>query len=79
MYNAIQLLLKEYKGKKILVVGHSTAIVFLLTKWCEVSYIDGFKYNGNYIFDGNWNYCETFKLEFDDNELISIKNIKYGK
>ena len=28
------------------------------------------------FFDGKWNYCETFKLIFDDNdELISIENI----
>ena len=37
----------------------------------------GLTINGKTIFDGNWNYCETFKLEFDnDNKLINIGNIK---
>ena len=29
-----------------------------------------------YNKDGNFDYLETFKLEFNDNELISITNIK---
>ena len=31
----------------------------------------------NIFFNGKWNYCETFKLEFDDNNnLVNIENIK---
>lgn len=74
----INKLLNEYKDKKILIVGHSTATAFLLKSWCEVNYADSYKFKGNVFFDGKWNYCETFKLEFDDNNnLINIHNIKF--
>ena len=71
-------ILEEYKNKRILIVGHSTASAFLLKTWCEVHYTDSYKFNGKIFFDGKWNYCETFKLEFDDNNnLINITNLKF--
>lgn len=74
----IETLLNENKNKRILVVSHSTATAILLKNWCDVSYSDSYKFNGNIFFDGKWNYCETFKLIFDDsNRLISIENIKF--
>ena len=77
IYSFINELLEEYKDKRILVVGHSTAFMFLLMKWCSVEYDGDYKFNNKVFFDGKWNYCETFKLEFDDNkELINIENIK---
>lgn len=76
LLNFINNLLDEYQDKRILIVGHSTAFSFLLGNWCEVSYTDNYKFKGNVFFDGKWNYCETFKLEFNENKnLISIKNI----
>lgn len=69
--------LNENKNKKILVVGHSTALAALFSVWCEVSYTGPYKFNGKDFFDGKWNFCETFKLTFDENnKLIDIKNIK---
>ena len=63
---------------KILIVGHSTATAFLLKTWCEISYSDNYKFNNKEFFDGKWNYCETFKLEFDESDnLINIENIKF--
>lgn len=62
-------------GKRILIVGHSTAFAYLLGKWCEISYDSDYKFKGKVFFDGKWNYCQTFKLEFEDNKLISIKTI----
>ena len=71
-------ILKKHQGEKLLIVGHSTALASLFSKWCEINYTGSYKYNGVEFFDGKWNYCETFKLEFDDNnELISIKNIRF--
>ncbi len=70
-------LLVQYKDKKILIVGHSTAFAFLLSTWCEINYSGPYKFNNKDFFDGKWNYCETFKLEFDNNNLINIENIKY--
>ena len=69
-YNSLINILNSYYDKKILIVGHATALASLLSKWCEIDYTDGYK------FDGKWSYCETFKLEFDDNnDLISIETI----
>ena len=73
---ALNDILNNYKGKKILIIGHSTALAALFSKWCKICYNESYTYNDNDFFDGKWNYCETFKLELDDNKLISIKNIR---
>lgn len=76
--NCVNDILNNNKNKRILIVGHSTATAILLKTWCEVSYSDSYKFKGNIFFDGKWNYCETFKLEFDDNnDLINIVNLKF--
>ena len=75
--NAMFKILDEYSDKKILIVGHSTALATLFSKWCEVQYTGEYKFNGKVFFDGVWNFCETFKLTFDDNnDLVNIENIK---
>lgn len=76
IFNAINYLLKEYKDKRILIVGHATSTTFLLKKWCDVNYKGNYSFNGKIFFDGNWNYCETFKLEFNNDNLISIEKVK---
>lgn len=66
------------KGKKICIVGHSTAIAFFLKRWCDISYNAPYKFNGKEFFSGIWNYCEAFKLILDDdNHLVSIENLKF--
>ena len=78
IYNKLIKVIEENKGKRILIVGHSTAIAYLLGKWCEISYDSYYKFNGKTFFDGKWDYLETFKLEFDaHNDLIKIGNIKH--
>ena len=74
---ALNDILNNYKEKKILIVGHSTALAALFSKWCKISYDGPYTYNDKEFFDGKWNHCEAFKLEFDnDDNLISIMNIK---
>ena len=74
---ALDEILGKYKNQKILIVGHSTALASLFSKWCEISYLGPYKYRGTEFFGGKWDYCETFKLIFDDNNnLLDIKNIK---
>lgn len=79
MYSTIMKILNENKNKRIAIVSHATAISYLLKKWCNINIVDDelrYNFNNNVIFDGYFNYCETFKLEFDDNnELVDIKNI----
>ena len=80
MYSVIMKILNEYPSKRIAIVSHGTAISYLLKKWCDVSIIDDklrYTFKNEIIFDSCFNYCETFKLEFDaENKLIDIKNIK---
>lgn len=75
-YTSLINILNNYRDKKILIVGHSTALASLFSKWCEIDYTGSYKFKGKEFFDGTWNYCETFKLEFNNNNLINIENIK---
>lgn len=76
-YEALNNILNNYKDKKVLIVGHSTAIASLLTKWCDVDFMGDYKFNNEVFFDGKWNYCQTFKLEFDDDfTLLNVETIK---
>lgn len=80
MYSVIMKILNEYHNKRIAIVSHGTAISYLLKKWCDVSIVNNklrYSFKNEIILDGYFNYCETFKLVFDDeNKLIDIKNIK---
>ena len=80
MYSAIMEIVNENKNKRIAIVSHATAISYLLKKWCDIQIVDDklrYTFNNNILLDGYFDYCETFKLEFDDiNNLINIENIK---
>ena len=79
MTKAINKILDENKGKKIAIVSHATAISYYLKKYCDIKIENDklvYRFNNNIFLNGYFNYCETFKLEFDDNNnLINIKNI----
>ena len=75
MFNALMKLLNENKGKRIAIISHSTAIAFLLKKWCEVYYNKEYKFKNTVFFNGKWEHLQSFKLEFNDNELINIQVI----
>ena len=75
-YNSLINILNNHHDKKILIVGHATALTSLFSKWCEIDDTNGYRFNSKSFFDGKWRYCETFKLGFDDNnDLISIEVI----
>lgn len=79
MYKAISMVLNDYKGKRVCIVSHGTAISFLLSKWCDVFYNDNktrIAFNDKVIFDGNFTAPIVFKLVFDNDKIVSIKNIK---
>jgi len=79
MYDKLITIINENKGKRILIVGHSTATAYLLSNWCDISYDSDYKFNNKIFFDGKWDYLETFKLTFDENNnLINIKNINFN-
>ena len=74
-------IINNNKDKTIAIVSHGTAISAMLKTWCNVLLNEETKlielyFNDKLVFDGNWNCPELFKLEFDDNNLISISNIR---
>lgn len=80
MYSFIMKILNEHKSQRIAIVSHATAISYLLKKWCDIKMVDDklrYSFNNKILLDGYFNYCETFKLEFDDdNIIINIENVK---
>lgn len=82
MLKALKSVLKQYRGKKIAIVSHGTAMSWLFMNWCEVKpsnkgeWARKLIFNNKEFFDGKFFAPELFKLEFEDNELIDIKNIK---
>lgn len=83
MNEVLNEILNDNKNKKIAIISHGTAISTMLKKWCNIKLNEETKlieiyFNDKLVFDGNWGCPELFKLEFDgDNNLISIKNIKF--
>ncbi len=77
MYTALVELLNQNKGKNIAIVSHSTAITFLLSKWCEINYCGEYKFKNKIFFDGIFKPCTSFKLTFNDkNQLTDIELVK---
>lgn len=80
MYNTIMDIMVNNKDKRIAIVSHATAITFLLKKWCNIEIVEDklkYSFNDKVLLDGHFDYCEAFKLEFADNDLIDIENIKF--
>ena len=76
LYFTIKGIINENIGKRILIVGHSTATMFLLGKWCKININGNYIFNGKVFFDGKWKYCQTFKLIFENEKLVDILEIK---
>ena len=77
MYNALIKVIKKYEGKKIVIVSHATAMLYLLMYLTNST--DGNVYFDNkQIIDINykWDAPELFKLIFKKEKLISLKKIK---
>lgn len=83
MNETLSEILDVNRDKKIAIISHGTAISAMLKKWCNIKLNEETKlveiyFNNELVFDGSWKCPELFKLEFDDNNnLISIKNIKF--
>lgn len=82
MQNTLNTILEQYRGKKIAIVSHGTAMFWLFMTWCEVKpsnkgeWARKFYFNNQEFFDGKFFAPELFKLEFEDKKLINIENIK---
>ena len=78
MYSAVMNIVASNKDKRIAIVSHATAISYLLKKWGDIKIVNDklrYSFNDKVLLVGNLNYCETFKLEFDDNNIVNITNI----
>ena len=72
MTNFFDIILKKYKGKKIVVVSHGGSIKFFLLNCCEVNEDVNLVYN-NKVLDIT-SPC-LLKMTFRDNELINIEQL----
>lgn len=79
MKAALKKILDENKNKRIAVIGHATAIAYYLKDLCDITYKEEkFKYsfNNKTLLHGFYDYCETLRLDFDeDNKIIDINLI----
>ena len=66
-------ILKEYEGKKIVVVSHGGSIKFFLLNWCKVSEDVKLVYN-NTVLDIT-SPC-LLKMTFKENKLTNLEQIK---
>ena len=63
------------EDKKIAIVTHSTAMLFLLMKWCDITK-EHISYNDKIIADTKVDNCDIFELIFNNNKnLINIKKV----
>ena len=76
VYKALMKVIDEYKDKRIVIVSHGSAILWLLKHWCDVNLVDKYiTFNDKVILKDNVFNCTTFKLEFDDKKLVNIEKI----
>ncbi|MBQ6538736.1 MAG: hypothetical protein IJL76_00460 [Bacilli bacterium] len=79
MYNAVMNIVNSNKDKKIAIISHATATICLLKEWCDVTMIEDklrYSFNNKLLLDGKFDYCEILKIDFNDNEVVNIENIK---
>lgn len=76
VYKALMEVIDKYKDKRIVIVSHGSAILWLLKQWCKVDLVDKYvTFNDKVILEDNVFNCTTFKLEFDDKRLVDIEKI----
>lgn len=76
VYKALIDVIDKYKDKRVVIVTHGSAILWLLKQWCDVNLVDKYvMFNGKIILEDNVFNCTTFKLEFDDNKLVNIDKV----
>jgi len=76
MYNALMKAVFENKNKRIAIVTHYTATLFLLKKLIDIDNDGNCYFNNNKIFNiSEPTYCQTIKLVFNNDTLVNIENI----
>lgn len=76
VYKALMDVVDKYKDKRIVIVSHGSAILWLLKQWCDIDLKNKcIIFNDKLILYDNIFNCTTFKLEFDDKKLVDIEKI----
>lgn len=75
MLKGLEFVLEKCEGERIVVVSHATCMASMLSTWCDVSYGEAYKFRDKVILDHNWKYLESFKIEFEDNNIVNISNL----
>lgn len=76
VYKALMEVIDKYKDKRIVIVSHASAILWLLKQWCDVDLKNKcITFNVKSILYDNIFNCTTFKLEFDDKRLVDIDKV----
>ncbi len=76
VYKALMEVVDKYKDKRIVIVSHGSAILWLLKQWCDVDLTNKYvTFNDKVILNDNVFNCTTFKLEFDDKKLVDIDKV----
>ena len=76
VYRALIDDIDEYKDKRVVIVSHGSAILWLLKQWCDIDLKNKcIIFNDKLILYDNIFNCTTFKLEFDDKKLVNIEKV----
>ena len=76
VYRALIDVIDEYKDKRVVIVSHGSAILWLLKQWCDIDLKNKcIIFNDKQILYDNIFNCTTFKLEFDNKKLVDIEKV----
>ena len=76
VYKALMDVIDEYKDKRVVIVSHGSAILWLLKQWCDIDLKNKcIIFNDKQILYDNIFNCTTFKLEFDNKKLVDIEKV----
>ena len=76
VYRALIDVIDEYKDKRVVIVSHGSAILWLLKQWCDIDLKNKcIIFNDKLVLYDNIFNCTTFKLEFDDKKLVNIEKV----
>lgn len=77
-YATKQVLMNETENR-VVVVTHSTALITLLSLWCDMGYNYNdeiiLSYNDETVIDGTWEAPMVFKVVFDGMNVLSVEHI----
>lgn len=71
MLVSLKEVLRQFRDKRVVIVTHSTALLFLLMHWCDVDNDKGIFYHGEFVAPIQIENCAIFKMVFDDNDSLT--------